>query len=58
MQAYRPGGLLEIGFGAEDFAKARPGITYAGLTVYGHEGPWKDRRGARFAKPGYPLLHN
>jgi len=45
LQAYRPGGLREKGFGPEHLAKARPGIVYAGLTAYGWEGPWKDRRG-------------
>jgi crotonobetainyl-CoA:carnitine CoA-transferase CaiB-like acyl-CoA transferase len=54
LQAYRPGGLREKGFGPEHLAKARPGIVYAGLTAYGWEGPWKDRRGVRikFARPG------
>ncbi|CCL98720.1 uncharacterized protein FIBRA_00725 [Fibroporia radiculosa] len=44
LQAYRPGGLRDKGFGPEDVAKARPGIVYASLTAYGWEGPWKDRR--------------
>lgn len=45
LQAYRPGGLRDKGFGPEDVAQARPGIVYAGLTAYGREGPWRDRRG-------------
>ncbi|KZT00500.1 CoA-transferase family III [Laetiporus sulphureus 93-53] len=45
LQAYRPRGLQEKGFGPEDVAQARPGIVYASLTAYGWEGPWKDRRG-------------
>ncbi|KAH9836210.1 CoA-transferase family III [Rhodofomes roseus] len=45
LQAYRPGGLQNKGFGPEDVATARPGIVYASLTAYGWEGPWKDRRG-------------
>ncbi|KAH8114587.1 CoA-transferase family III [Phellopilus nigrolimitatus] len=45
LQAYRPGGLREKGFGVEDLAKMRPGIVYASLSAYGWEGPWKDRRG-------------
>ncbi|KAH9932925.1 CoA-transferase family III [Fomitopsis serialis] len=45
LQAYRPGGLCDKGFGPEDVAGARPGIVYASLTAYGWEGPWKDRRG-------------
>jgi crotonobetainyl-CoA:carnitine CoA-transferase CaiB-like acyl-CoA transferase len=52
LQAYRPGGLQEKGFGAEDIAKVRPGILYAGLTAYGWDGPWKDRRGVRFTGLG------
>lgn len=48
LQAYRPGGLCEKGFGPESLAKARPGIVYASLTAYGWEGPWKDRRGVRY----------
>lgn len=47
LQAYRPGGLREKGFGVEDVVKTRPGIVYASLTAYGWEGPWKDRRGVR-----------
>ncbi|KAH7920304.1 CoA-transferase family III [Leucogyrophana mollusca] len=45
LQAYRPGGLREKGFGPQDLAKVRPGIVCANLTAYGWEGPWKDRRG-------------
>ncbi|OBZ71633.1 Formyl-CoA:oxalate CoA-transferase [Grifola frondosa] len=45
MQAYRPGGLQQKGFGVADVANARPGIIYASLTAYGWDGPWKDRRG-------------
>lgn len=47
LQAYRPGGLEAKGFGVEELARVRPGIVYASLTVYGWEGPWKDRRGVR-----------
>lgn len=45
LQAYRPGGLNEKGFGVADLVEARPGIVYASLTAYGWEGPWKGRRG-------------
>ncbi|KDQ62162.1 hypothetical protein JAAARDRAFT_121978 [Jaapia argillacea MUCL 33604] len=45
LQAYRPGGLSEKGFGVKDVVNMRPGIVYASLTAYGWEGPWKDRRG-------------
>ena len=45
LQAYRPGGLADKGFGPEAVAQARPGVVYASLNAYGWEGPWKDRRG-------------
>ncbi|EPT02104.1 hypothetical protein FOMPIDRAFT_1160610 [Fomitopsis schrenkii] len=45
LQAYRPGGLSDKGFGPAHAARARPGIVYASLTAYGWEGPWKDWRG-------------
>ncbi|KAI0728446.1 CoA-transferase family III [Fomitopsis betulina] len=45
LQAYRPGGLSDKGFGPADVVRTRPGIVYASLTAYGWEGPWKDRRG-------------
>ncbi|KAH7913945.1 CoA-transferase family III [Hygrophoropsis aurantiaca] len=45
LQAYRPGGLHDKGFGPEELARMRPGIVCANLTAYGWEGPWKDRRG-------------
>lgn len=45
LQAYRPGGLHEKGFGVDELVKARPGLVYASLNAYGWNGPWKDRRG-------------
>lgn len=45
LQAYRPGGLQERGFGPQELAKVRPGIVSANLSAYGWEGPWKHRRG-------------
>ncbi|KAI0785118.1 CoA-transferase family III domain-containing protein [Abortiporus biennis] len=45
LQAYRPGGLSEKGFGVEDVVSARPGIIYASLTAYGWDGPWSGQRG-------------
>lgn len=44
-QGYRPGGLPDLGFSPEAVARMRPGIIYASLSAYGHEGPWSDRRG-------------
>lgn len=47
LQAYRPGGLFEKGFGVQNLVENRPGIVYASLTAYGWEGIWKDRRGVQ-----------
>ncbi len=44
-QAYRPGALASHGFGPEELAALRPGIVYVTLSAWGHEGPWRDRRG-------------
>jgi crotonobetainyl-CoA:carnitine CoA-transferase CaiB-like acyl-CoA transferase len=44
-QAFRPGSLAARGFGPEAVAKLRPGIVYMSLSAFGHEGPWRDRRG-------------
>ncbi|HEY7268725.1 MAG TPA: CoA transferase, partial [Dehalococcoidia bacterium] len=44
-QAYRPGALAARGFGPEDLARLRPGIIYATLSAYSHDGPWRERRG-------------
>jgi crotonobetainyl-CoA:carnitine CoA-transferase CaiB-like acyl-CoA transferase len=45
LQSYRPGALASQGFGAQDLAAIRPGIVVATLSAWGHEGPWRDRRG-------------
>ena len=44
-QGYRPGALAARGFSPQDLARLRPGIVYVSLSAFGHEGPWKDRRG-------------
>lgn len=44
-QGYRPGAIAAKGFSPEDVARLRPGIVYVTLSAYGHEGPWRDRRG-------------
>jgi len=33
------------GFSPESLAALRPGIIYATLSAYGHQGPWAERRG-------------
>jgi crotonobetainyl-CoA:carnitine CoA-transferase CaiB-like acyl-CoA transferase len=45
VQGYRPGAIAGHGFSPQDAARLRPGIVYASLCAYGHEGPWAPRRG-------------
>lgn len=45
VQSYRPGAIARRGFGPQDAAELRPGIVYASLSAYGHDGPWSGRRG-------------
>jgi len=45
IQGYRPGAIAAHGFGPEEVARLRPGIIYASLSAYSHEGPWALRRG-------------
>lgn len=45
VQAYRPGALAALGFGARDLARLRPGIVVASLAAWGFGGPWAGRRG-------------
>lgn len=44
-QSYRPGALARRGLSPEAVAELRPGIVYVTLSAWGHEGPWRDRRG-------------
>ena len=45
VQGYRPGGLQQLGYGAEALAERCPGIVAVSLSAYGPEGPWAARRG-------------
>ena len=45
IQGYRPGAVAALGFGPDEVARLRPGIIYASLSAYGHQGPWALRRG-------------
>ncbi|HXH20913.1 MAG TPA: CoA transferase [Dehalococcoidia bacterium] len=45
VQSYRPGALAGRGLSPDALAALRPGIVYVTLAAYGHEGPWRDRRG-------------
>ena len=44
-QSYRPGALAHHGLSPEALATQRPGIVYVTLSAWGHEGPWRARRG-------------
>jgi crotonobetainyl-CoA:carnitine CoA-transferase CaiB-like acyl-CoA transferase len=44
-QGYRPGSMATRGFGPEEAVRLRPGIIYVQLSAFGHEGPWRERRG-------------
>jgi crotonobetainyl-CoA:carnitine CoA-transferase CaiB-like acyl-CoA transferase len=45
VQGYRPGGLQQLGYGAEPMAERHPGIVVVSLSAYGPGGPWSRRRG-------------
>ena len=45
LQSYRPGSLARRGLSPEALAELRPGIVYVTLSAWGHEGPWRNRRG-------------
>lgn len=45
LQAYRPGALDGLGLSPQALAEIRPGIVYVTLSAWGHEGPWRERRG-------------
>ena len=45
LQSYRPGSLASRGFSPEALAARRPGVVVATLSAFGHEGPWRERRG-------------
>lgn len=45
LQAYRPGGLTQLGFDPLSLARMRPGIVVVSLSAYGPRGPWSQRRG-------------
>lgn len=44
-QSYRPQTLASRGFSPEALAALRPGIVCATLSAYGHQGPWRHKRG-------------
>jgi crotonobetainyl-CoA:carnitine CoA-transferase CaiB-like acyl-CoA transferase len=44
-QSYRPGALARLGLAPEELARLRPGIVCVTLSAFGHEGPWRERRG-------------
>jgi crotonobetainyl-CoA:carnitine CoA-transferase CaiB-like acyl-CoA transferase len=44
-QGYRPGAIASLGFSPEEVAAMRPGIVYVTISAFGHDGPWRNRRG-------------
>ncbi|MBT2415399.1 CoA transferase [Streptomyces sp. ISL-12] len=42
---YRPGALDRFGLSPEALAGRRPGLVIAQLSAWGHDGPWRERRG-------------
>lgn len=44
-QGYRPDSLASRGFGVDDVVAMRPGIVYVQVSAFGHDGPWRGRRG-------------
>jgi hypothetical protein len=44
-QGYRPGSLADLGFGADELMRLRPGLVMVSLSAYGDSGPWGRRRG-------------
>ena len=49
VQGYRPGGLQQLGYGAEALAERHPGIVVVSLSAYGSSGPWAGPPRLRFA---------
>jgi crotonobetainyl-CoA:carnitine CoA-transferase CaiB-like acyl-CoA transferase len=45
IDGYRAGSLERRGFDPHLLAEANPGIVYVSINCYGHEGPWRERRG-------------
>lgn len=45
LQSYRPGTLAARGLSPEALSQRRPGLIYVTLSAYGHQEPWRARRG-------------
>jgi crotonobetainyl-CoA:carnitine CoA-transferase CaiB-like acyl-CoA transferase len=45
IQAFRPGALDALGLSPQALVELRPGIVYVTISAWGHEGPWRHRRG-------------
>lgn len=45
LQNFKLGVAEQLGIGAEQVRKRKPGIIYASVSAYGYEGPWGGRRG-------------
>lgn len=45
IHSWRPGALDRRGFSAQEMHELRPGLIYATVSCYGHDGPWSSRGG-------------
>jgi crotonobetainyl-CoA:carnitine CoA-transferase CaiB-like acyl-CoA transferase len=45
VQNYGPGSFEAMGLGYEALSRRNPGLIYASVTGFGHDGPWADRPG-------------
>jgi crotonobetainyl-CoA:carnitine CoA-transferase CaiB-like acyl-CoA transferase len=45
LHSWRPGVLERRGLSVQELQELRPGLVYAALSCYGHEGPWASRGG-------------
>ena len=43
VESYRGGKMAKLGLSPEELAARRPGIVYASVKAYSHDGPWADR---------------
>ena len=45
VQNFRKGVVERLGIDYESVRRRKPGIVYASISAYGHDGPWADRGG-------------
>lgn len=42
MESFRPGVIQRLGLGYDELSADRPGLVYASISGFGHEGPWRE----------------